>query len=256
MKMLLTYLVIILFFTNKTSIAADINFDLIGLDTVEEIQQDDMLQLMESELNNFTENNNAKSSDSKESHLAELETGKMPEKNAITETTELPTIDQISLTSEVGEVGEVGEVNISEKTETTIKGKEENNSINENGDNTVELYKVNSDYYIENNKQNIDTKNVSNVENDLSKDIIIEDHEIQLELRTGATLQDGIKSWANNKEIRLIWKSNRDFYIESDANYNGDQYQVLDSLARDIQGSNITFRYFKGNNVLIVEEIK
>lgn len=88
------------------------------------------------------------------------------------------------------------------------------------------------------------------------KQKIEESTEKYLSLVSGSTLKDGIKNWAHRANVKLVWKLNRDFYIESDAKYNGDVYQIFHSLSMDLQGSNMMFRYFKGNDVLIVEENK
>lgn len=90
----------------------------------------------------------------------------------------------------------------------------------------------------------------------LSKPLeIIDDVQLdKLELVAGATLKDGIRDWTVKNKIKMLWNINRDFYIENYASYTGDIYKIFDLLSLDLQGADITFRYFKGNDVLIVEE--
>lgn len=77
-----------------------------------------------------------------------------------------------------------------------------------------------------------------------------------LTLNENALLSQEVKKWAENKGYKLLWKSEKDYIIYKQVQFNGKSSEEVLRLLGELFSSEqygLVVKLYSGNNVLVVE---
>ena len=87
-------------------------------------------------------------------------------------------------------------------------------------------------------------------------DIYSKDSGCLLTLNENALLSQEVKKWAENKGYKLLWKSEKDYIIYKQVQFNGKSSEEVLRLLGELFSSEqygLVVKLYSGNNVLVVE---
>lgn len=87
-------------------------------------------------------------------------------------------------------------------------------------------------------------------------DVYSKDSGCLLTLNENALLSQEVKKWAENKGYKLLWKSEKDYIIYKQVQFNGKSSEEVLRLLGELFSSEqygLVVKLYSGNNVLVVE---